>query len=76
MIRKILGYGLILMVALAIWRSSGGNIDGFVQTVWNLIESGAEFFKKLWDALWPIANDAVSDPNGGATPTPSATATP
>lgn len=74
MIRKAIMWLVAAMVLLAIWRGTGGSLDNIFQSIWHVIETGADIVTRAWHAIVPIAQDAAG--NGASTPAPSGTPAP
>jgi phage-related protein len=70
MIRKVIVWAVAMMVILAIWRTSGGTIEGVFNAIWAIIEGGADVVRHIWDAIIPIAGDAVKQVAPTETPVP------
>lgn len=57
MFSRLLGFFVLAVIALAIWRANNGDLSQVVDTAWGLLNRGADVAIGLWDNIMGIAND-------------------
>lgn len=62
--RKLASGLLVAMAAVAIWRSGGGNIDMMVASLWNFIDTGAQWMTEAWNAVVRSVSSGLSTGSG------------
>lgn len=46
---RLASMGAVLIVILAIWRVNGGSAQNVVDSIWNILSTGADMLIKLWN---------------------------
>lgn len=60
-IGRWIGFALLAMVALAIWKMNDGNLASIADGIWGLLNRGADVVTTLWENF-------VSAPSEGDAP--------
>jgi low affinity Fe/Cu permease len=48
---RYVGWFIIAVIAVAIWRGSNGDLTKVADTVWMVLNKGADFVTVLWNNL-------------------------
>jgi len=55
MIRSMVGrwvpFVVLAIILLAVWRANGGTIENVVQSIWGLLNRGADIVIAIWNAV-------------------------
>ena len=51
-----LSFAFIAVIVLAIWKVNNGNMSNIVDTVWGLLNKGADIVVNLWHNISSIGN--------------------
>lgn len=54
---------LLVMVCVAIYRISGGNVNNIVNTIWNIISKGADIITGLWHKAASLTTTSSTTPS-------------
>lgn len=48
-IARLASTAIVLIVILAIWRANGASFQNIVDTIWNILSTGADMLIDLWN---------------------------
>lgn len=70
MIRSTIGrwvpFVVLAIILLAVWRANGGSIESVVQSIWTLLNRGADVVIAIWNAVTgALSSDASASSSAG-----------
>lgn len=68
LLSKLISGAVVIVVLLAIWRANGGDLHNVINSIWQLLSTGADILTKIWTEAVNVTTSSTAAP----APAPSA----